>query len=210
MPKTVPATPSVAVQGGTGSVPAWSRPDLVTSAPGGVTAVTPASSVWASGHTTSQVAGQDIDWASQRHHAVVAKGGLSLFSYGKAGNSTKPNTETGIQMHAASGNVSVQAQGNTLSVVADKAIEASSVTDAITMGAPKHILLTAGGAALRITSGAITLTTSGPANFKAAMKELAGAGSASASLTLPKPGELKLCSMKLSAATQSGAAAVPR
>jgi type VI secretion system secreted protein VgrG len=185
--KTVP------VEGGVGEIPAWSRPELVVSAPGGIAEATPAHTVISSGQSSSVTAAQDIDCASQRHTAVVVKAGLSLFTYGKASNANKPNAETGIQMHAGSGNVSVQAQGNTLNLTADKSIEVSSVTNTITMGAPKHILLTAGGAALRITSGAITLTTSGPANFKAAMKELAGAGSASTSISLAKAGALRGC-----------------
>jgi type VI secretion system secreted protein VgrG len=200
----------IAIQGGAGTVSAWSRPDLLVSAPGGVGAATPAHNVMSAGNTASLAAGQDINLESQRHTAVAVKAGLSLFTYGKAQNANKPNAEVGMQLHAASGNVSLQAQANTLSLTADKAISVSSVTDAITVGSPKHVLLTAGGSSVRITTGNITLTTSGPASFKAAMKELAGAGSAQASLTLPKAEPLKGCAMKLGAATHSGSAGVAR
>jgi type VI secretion system secreted protein VgrG len=183
----------LAIQGGAGNVAAWSRPDLLISAPGGVGSATPAHSVMSAGATVSLAANQDINLQSQRHTAVAVKAGLSLFTYGKAQNGSKPNAETGMQLHAASGNVSVQAQANTLALTADKSVDVASVTDAITMGAPKHVLLTAGGSSLRITSGNITLTTSGPSSFKAAMKELTGAGSASASLGMPKAAELKGC-----------------
>jgi type VI secretion system secreted protein VgrG len=199
----------IAIQGGAGTVSAWSRPDLLVSAPGGVGAGTPAHNVMSAGSTASLAAGQDINLESQRHTAVAVKAGLSLFTYGKAQNANKPNAEVGMQLHAASGNVSLQAQANTLSLTADKAISVASVTDAITVGSPKHVLLTAGGSSLRITTGNITLTTSGPASFKAAMKELAGAGSANTSLVLERPGELKPCQFKVAAAAQSHAAAVP-
>jgi type VI secretion system secreted protein VgrG len=182
-----------AIQGGAGSVSAWGRPELLISAPGGVGAATPASTVLSAGAHASLSAGQDINLESQRHTALAVKTGLSLFTYGKAQNGDKPNAETGMQLHAASGSVSVQAQSSTLHLTADKAVAVSSVSSAITMGAPKHVLLTAGGASLRITNGSITLTTSGPAQFKAAMKELTGAGGASASLGLPKAPELKGC-----------------
>lgn len=198
----------VAIQGGAGSISAWSRPDLLISAPGGVGSATPAHSVMSAGRTASLAAGQDINWTSQRHTAVAVKAGLSLFTYGKAQNTNKPNAETGMQLHAASGNVSVQAQANTLNLTADKAIAVASVTNAITMGSPRHVLLTAGGSSLRITSGNITLTTSGPASFKAAMKELTGAGSANASLSLPKPGKLAECATALASAGSSGASAI--
>jgi type VI secretion system secreted protein VgrG len=198
----------LAIRGGAGTVSAWARPDLLISAPGGVGMATPAHSVMSAGATASLGAGQDINLQSQRHTAVAVKAGVSLFTYGKAQNSSKPNAETGIQLHAASGNVSLQAQANTLNLTADKAIAVSSVTDAITMGSPKHVLLTAGGSSLRITSGNITLTTSGPAQFKAAMKELSGAGSAQASLSLPKVGKLAECATALASAGGNGASAI--
>jgi type VI secretion system secreted protein VgrG len=197
-------------QGGAGTVAAWSRPELLVSAPGGIAATTPAHSVMSAGQNASLAAGQDINLQSQRHTAIAVKAGISLFTYGKAQNASKPNTETGLQMHAASGNVSVQAQASTLALTADKSIAVSSVTDAITMGSPTHVLFAAGGSSLRITSGGITLTTSGAANFKAALKELTGAGSAQSSLSLPVAQPLKGCAMKLGAATQSGAAGVAR
>jgi type VI secretion system secreted protein VgrG len=200
----------VAIQGGGGTVAAWSRPELLISAPGGIATATPAHSVYSAGVTASLSANQDINLASQRHSAWAVKGGISLFTYGKAQNANKANQEVGLQLHAATGNVSVQAQANTLSLTADKAISVASTTDAITVGSPEHVLLNGGGSSIKITSGSITITTSGPAEFKAAMKELMGAGSAQASLALPQVQPLKGCAMKLGAATQSGAAGVER
>lgn len=198
----------VAIQGGAGSVSAWSRPELLVSAPGGVGAATPAHAVLSAGTHASFTAGHDLNLESQRNTALAVKSGLTFFTYGKAQNADKPNAETGMQLHAASGSVSVQAQGNTLHLTADKAVSVASVTNAITMGAPKHVLLTAGGASLRITTGSITLTTSGAAQFKAAMKELTGAGSASASLSLSKVGKLSECATALASAGASGASAI--
>jgi type VI secretion system secreted protein VgrG len=59
--------------------------------------------------------------------------------------------------------------------------------------APKHVLLTAAGAAIEIKGGNITLKGPGKVEFKASMKELKGPASASQSLELKKPGELKAC-----------------
>lgn len=210
--RVVPSLPDImSIGGGAGqNVPAWSRPELLISAPDGVIALTPAHAVMSAGTTASFAAQQDINFLSARNTSVVIQNGLSIFTYGKANSPDKPNQETGLQLHAASGSVSVQAQQNTLALTADKAINVASTTAAITMGAPKHVLLNAGGSSLRIATGGITITTNGPAQFKAAMKELTGAGSASASLDLPKAGELKGCAMKLGAATQSGTAGVAR
>lgn len=194
----------VAIQGGAGRVSAWSRPELLVSAPGGVGAATPANAVLSAGTNASLSAGQDLNFESQRTTALAVKSGLTLFTYGKAQNKDKPNAETGMQLHAASGSVSVQAQGNTLHLTADKAVNVSSVTNAIAMGSPKHVLLTAGGASLRVTNGSITLTTSGAAHFKAAMKELTGASGAVSNLIVPKPTDIKGCAQQSAQAAGSG------
>lgn len=205
--RVVPSLPDIMnIGGGAGqNVPAWSRPELLISAPGGVIALTPAHSVMSAGATASLSAQQDFNLLSARHTAVAVQSGLSIFTYGKANNADKPNQETGMQLHAASGNVSVQAQQNTLALTADKAIHVASISAAVTMAAPKHVLLNGGGSSIQIANGGITITTSGPAQFKAAMKELTSPGSASAALDLPKAGELKLCALKSTAAAQAGA-----
>jgi type VI secretion system secreted protein VgrG len=74
--------------------------------------------------------------------------------------------------------------------------------------APKHVLLTAAGAAIEIKGGNITLKGPGKVEFKASMKELKGPGSASQSLELKKPGELKGCAERVSSAARKGAAVV--
>ena len=194
--------------GGTGKVTAWGRPDLVLAAPGGIAAFTPASSVLSAGNTLTLVAGQDLQHAAQGNHASAIKSGLVLYTYGKATNPSKPNTETGIQLHAASGNVNTQSQSGATKLTADKAIEVSSTTGMVRVAAPNHILLTAAGAAIDMQPGSITLKGPGMIEFKAGMKVLTGPGSASESLELKKPGVLAACPSAVSAAGASGASAL--
>jgi type VI secretion system secreted protein VgrG len=92
-----------------------------------------------------------------------------------------------------------------MSLTADKAVEVSSVTAMVKITAPKHILLTAGGAAIRIEGGNITLNGPGKIDYKAGMKVLAGAGSASATLKLAKS-TLKGCAKRMQDAASTGAA----
>jgi type VI secretion system secreted protein VgrG len=54
------------------------------------------------------------------------KAGISLFTYGKASNKEKPNQETGIKLHAASGKVSSQSQSDVTKITADKSITVSA------------------------------------------------------------------------------------
>nr|WP_259373733.1 DUF2345 domain-containing protein [Rubrivivax gelatinosus] len=96
--------------GGAGTVPTLTRPDVVIAAPGGITSSTPAHAVASIGSTASFVAGQDLQQLAQANSATVVKDGLVFFTYGMAQNPRKPNTETGIQLHAATGNVNTQSQ----------------------------------------------------------------------------------------------------
>jgi uncharacterized protein (DUF2345 family) len=78
--------------GGVGKAPAWGRPDLIVAAPSGIGSNTSANLLYCAGATIS----------------LVAKDGLIIYIYGKASNSSKPNQETGIQLHAASSNMNTQ------------------------------------------------------------------------------------------------------
>ncbi|AKJ28559.1 type VI secretion system Vgr family protein [Caldimonas brevitalea] len=196
------------IGGGAGTVKAWGRPELVVSAPAGIGLYSPANTIFSAGNTASWVAGQDITHNAQRNHAVAVKGGISWFTYGKATNANKPNQETGIALHAASGSVSTQSQSAATKLTADKAVEVSSTQASIQMGAPKHILLTAGGSSIRIEGGDITLTTPGAARFKGSMKELTGPASASSQLELPPVSKLAECPTALADAAAAGASAI--
>jgi type VI secretion system secreted protein VgrG len=105
-------------------------------------------------------------------NAVVS--GVSLFTYGKASNTGKPNQEAGIALHAASGKLSTQSQSAEMRITADKAVVVTSIQKQVAVSANDHVLLTAQGAALKIEGGNITIQAPGKVEFKATMKELAG------------------------------------
>jgi type VI secretion system secreted protein VgrG len=183
---TTPAT------GGQGQAPAYSQPHLQLSSPMGIVAATPASAIIAAGDTSSITAGQDINFAAQGNHFNTAGAGIGLFTYGKATEKDKPNQETGIMLHAATGKVSSQSQSDETRITADKAITVASVTKAVTVAAKQHVLLTAQGAYLKLEGGNIMLHGPGKVEFKATMKELAGPQISSPNLPyLPQPGQIK-------------------
>ena len=128
----------------------------------------------AAGNTFTMVAGQDLQQIAQGNHATAVKSGLVFFTYGKATNSQKPNTETGIAFHAASGNVNTQSQSAATKLTADKSVSVSSSSAMVKIHAPQHILLTAAGAAIDLQPGSITLKGPGAIEFKASAKELTG------------------------------------
>lgn len=164
--------------GGTGTVTAYSEPNIQLSSPAGIVASTPQSAIVSAGATSSITAGQDINLASQGNQHHLVKNGINLFTYGKVDPTAsqrypnKPNQETGIKLHAASGKVSLQSQHGHTQVQAEQNVYVNSITQTINIAAPKHILMTAMGAALRIEGGNITLTAPGIVDIKASHKNL--------------------------------------
>lgn len=195
-------------QGGIGTVSAWARPDLVVAAPAGIAQMTPASALWSAGNTASLVAGVDINQMAQGHHAISAKDGVVLFTQGEAPAGEQPNQETGIKLHAATGSVNVQAQTAAAHLIADQAVEVSSTADQVKVGAPKHVLLAAAGAGIRLEGGNITLSAPGKIEFKAGSKVLTGGASASAQATLRQVGKLAECSSSMAASAGQGTSAL--
>ena len=87
----------------------------------------------------------------------------------------------------------MQSQTAAMHLTADKAVDVASTHGMVKVTAPKHILLTAAGAAIRIQSGNITLSGPGTVEFRASMKVLTSAGAASQGLALKGQATLKGC-----------------
>jgi type VI secretion system secreted protein VgrG len=173
--KSVEAAPGAQeAEGGHGKVPAWTEPQLQLSSLAGIVALTPADAMIAAGDTSSLTAGQDINFAAQGSSFYGVKAGISLFTYGKASAKDKPNGETGIKLHAASGKVSSQSQSDETRFTADKTITVASITKDVAVAAKEHVLLTAQGGYIRIEGGDISIHAPGKVEFKASKKELVG------------------------------------
>lgn len=194
--------------GGGAEAVAFSEPQLQLSSPAGIVATTPESIILSARKTSSMSAGQDINLAAQGSTAFAVKDGISLFTYGKATNKDKPNQETGIKLHAASGTLSVQSQSDATRVTADKMIMVASITKTVAVTAKNHVLLTAQGAYVKLAGGNIEIHCPGKVEFKASKKELAGPQSTSARTSVPKPAQFRDCAQKLSAAAGWGSALV--
>lgn len=165
---------TIAIDGGWGSVNAWDRPDITLTAPAGLGLFTPAQTILSTQASLTQSAGQDWLSLAQGHHASVAKAGAVLFTYGKASSANKPNTETGIAIHAATGSLQASANTATTELTASQTIDVASTQANVLVGAPTSVLLTAAGAAIDIQSGSITLKAPGSVQFKAASKVWTG------------------------------------
>lgn len=179
-------TEPLAIGGGLGTVAAWTRPDLVLAAPSGIGLFTPASTALSAGGSAVLSAGLDAQLAAQRHHTVAVAKGLILHTAGQATDTDKPNTETGLLLHAAAGTVHAASLQGAADLTASAAVDLISTQADVLVAGADHVLLAAAGAALRIEASAITLTAPGSVSFQAAMKNLTSAASDPApDLTLP-------------------------
>ena len=141
---------------------------------------------------------QDTNLIAQGNHSLAVKDGLALFTVGKANDKQKPNQETGIHLHAASGSVSLQSQGGKTTAAADKKVTMASTTGQLTASAKQKILATAQEAYLKIEGGNIELHAPGKVAFKASKKDWTGPKSAAVELpSSPSVGELNLASGNL-------------
>ncbi|MEY4429783.1 MAG: hypothetical protein RLZZ182_2472, partial [Pseudomonadota bacterium] len=186
------------VGGGQGRIPTLGRPDVLINAAADVASLTPAHTLLAVGGQTSLTTQGCTNLLAQRHQALAVKNGISLFTRGEAKNAQRGVLDTGLKMHAASGNVNVQAQSGPFCLTALKGIDLQSTSADVVISAPERIVLNGGGSYLKIEGGNIEIGTTGKAGFKASMKELTGGGSASAQApVLTKANALKGCAKRM-------------
>ncbi len=169
-----------ATLGGAGTVPAWSEPRLQLNAPAGIAQLTPQNHILTAGKNLAIASGQDTNLIAQGNHSLVVKGGIALYTFGKAKDKNKPNQETGIHLHAASGTVSLQSQSGKTTAAADRKVTFASTTGNFSASAKQKILATAQGAYLKIEGGNIELHAPNKVEFKASQKRWTGPKSASA------------------------------
>jgi uncharacterized protein (DUF2345 family) len=179
---------AVGEDGGNGSTPAWENPDIVISAPGGIASSTPMHAIYAAGTSVGLISGQDVNVNAMQDFSTSVESGISLFTFGQVpSGATRPVKTTGMQLHAASGRVSVRANAHQVTAQADGNIKVSSSGSSIKISAPKHLLFAGGGSALRIEPNKITITTAREATYRAANKIFTSPGDASDGASLPLP-----------------------
>lgn len=186
---------AVSIGGGGGAVSAWTRPDLVVASPGGICGITPTHTLMSTGETLSLVAA-DVQHLAHGEHATSVAQGIVLFTVGKPADDA--DSVCGIRLHAAQGGFRSESLNGAARYVAAADVAVGSASGAVRVTSPKHVLLTAGGAALQIDSSGITLKGPGKIDFKASMKAFTGPASASAEVELAKLGKLGICRYRLS------------
>ncbi|WP_047394109.1 DUF2345 domain-containing protein, partial [Chitinibacter sp. ZOR0017] len=139
----------------------------------------------------TQTAGTNIDQISQRDHNQTTGRRwihnvgqhISLFVSGV-------KDKVALKLIAAKGKVQIQAQSDDVEITADKNVKLTAIKGQNLFNAKQEILLTAGGAYIRIKGGKIELHAPGKVSFKGASHDWSGGTSQGASYpAMPQPGD---------------------
>ncbi|MCR1770982.1 type VI secretion system Vgr family protein [Burkholderia glumae] len=149
--------------GGTGSANAFKKPVMLMASPAGIALSTQDSLHLSSDVQTNLVSGQGTFVASGKSLVASVAEKISLFVQ-----------NAGMKLFAAKGKVEVQAHADNIEVTAQKTVKVLSATERIEVAARQEILLTSGGAYIRIKDGDIEIHAPGKVDFKGAQHAFSG------------------------------------
>ncbi|WP_321807796.1 type VI secretion system tip protein VgrG [Burkholderia sp. BCC1993] len=162
--------------GGTGSANAFKKPILLVASPAGIALSTQQSVHVGADEHVNVVSGQSVHIATGKSLLASVAERISLFVQ-----------NAGMKLFAAKGKVEIQAQSDNIEVTAQKTVKVLSATDKVEVAASQGVLLTSGGAYIRIHGGNIEIHAPGKIDIKGAQHAFAGPTSAPYDLpALPK------------------------
>jgi len=149
--------------GGTGSANAFKEPIMLFATPAGIAMSTQKSAHIAATEHINLVSGQSTHIATGKSLLASVGEKISLFVQ-----------NAGMKLFAAKGKVEIQAQGDNLEITAQKSLKLVSATEKIDAAAKQEILLTSGGAYVRISGGNIEIHAPGKIDIKGSQHSFAG------------------------------------
>lgn len=149
--------------GGTGSANAFSEPVMVMASPAGLALSTQQSAHIAADQQINLVSGQSTYVATGKSLIASVGQKLSLFVQ-----------NAGMKLFAGKGKVEIQAQADNVEVTAQKTVKLLSATENIEAAAKQEILLTSGGAYIRLKDGNIEIHAPGKIDIKGAQHDFSG------------------------------------
>ncbi|WP_147439002.1 DUF2345 domain-containing protein, partial [Brenneria goodwinii] len=148
---------------------------VLISAPSGIAQVTPGSVQLSAGENLIATSGADGDISIGKSFRVAVRETLSLFAH-----------RLGIKLLAAAGKVEVQAQSDAMDLLAQKQLTVASQDDRVVVTAKTELLLTSGGAFIRIKDGQIELGAPNNVILKTPALQRMSAASINAAVQLPQ------------------------
>ncbi|WP_281662555.1 DUF2345 domain-containing protein, partial [Paraburkholderia fungorum] len=149
--------------GGTGNANGFKEPIMLFATPAGIGMSTQRSAHVAATEHVNLVSGQSTHIATGKSLLVSVAEKISLFVQ-----------NAGMKLFAGKGKVEIQAQGDNLEITAQKTLKLLSATEKIDAAAKQEILLTAGGAYVRISGGNIEIHAPGKIDIKGAQHAFSG------------------------------------
>ncbi|WP_369063285.1 type VI secretion system Vgr family protein [Burkholderia gladioli] len=149
--------------GGTGSANAFKSPVMLMASPSGIALSTQESVHVSSDQQTNLISGQSTHIASGKSLVASVAEKISLFVQ-----------NAGMKLFAAKGKVEVQAHSDNIEVTAQKTVKVLSAAENIEVAAKQEILLTSGGAYIRIKDGNIEIHAPGQVDVKGGQHAFSG------------------------------------
>ncbi|MCA8426687.1 type VI secretion system tip protein VgrG [Burkholderia seminalis] len=168
--------------GGAGNANAFKEPVMLFASPSGIGMASQQSVHLASERQTNIVSGQSTFITSGKSLIAGVRDRISLFVQ-----------NAGMKLFAAKGKVEVQAHADNVELTAQKTLKMLAATENVDVAAKQEILLTSGGAYIRIKGGNIEIHAPGKIDFKGAQHQFAGPTSMPYPLPAMPGGTCKQC-----------------
>ncbi|HEE0142705.1 TPA: type VI secretion system tip protein VgrG [Citrobacter youngae] len=149
---------------------------LLFSAPAGIAQVTPASIQLSSGENVIVTSGADTDVSVAKKFRLGVKETISLFAQWM-----------GIKIFASKGKVEIQAQGDAMDLLAKKTLSIASKDEQVIITAATELVLSCGGAYIRLKDGEIEVGAPGNVRVKCIGIQKMAPATLNASIELPDP-----------------------
>ncbi|MFB9122273.1 type VI secretion system tip protein VgrG [Paraburkholderia dipogonis] len=141
--------------GGTGSANTFKEPIMLFATPAGIAMSTQKSAHIAADQTVNLVSGQNTHIATGKSLVASVSEKISLFAQ-----------NAGMKLFAAKGKMKIQAHSDGVEFTAQKTVKLLSATEKIEAAAGQEILLTSGGAYIRLKDGNIEIHAPGKVDVK--------------------------------------------
>ncbi|KVT38701.1 type VI secretion protein [Burkholderia ubonensis] len=162
--------------GGKGAANAFKLPVLLAASPAGIALSSQQTVHVSADEQVTLVSGQSTHLAAGKSLLASVAERISLFVQ-----------NAGMKLFAAKGKVEIQAQSNNIELTAQKTVKVLSTTEKVEVAASQGILLTSGGAYIRIQGGNIEIHAPGKIDIKGAQHAFNGPTSGTYDLpALPK------------------------
>lgn len=152
--------------GGVGTANAFKKPILLAASPAGIALSTQQSAHLGADEQVNLVSGQSTHLVAGKSLIASVAQRISLFVQ-----------NAGMKLFAANGKVEIQAQSDNVEVTAQKTVKVLSATEKVEVAASQGVLLTSGGAYIRIQDGNIEIHAPGEIDVKGAQHAFAGPAS---------------------------------